>query len=111
MAFFRICRIFIRYAFIPFLQLETPTFKKLGKAFIEGMSFFIPFSTYESRLFLARRLAGIPGYQYDVDMSKETFQRQIFSAHEVKELTEKFQKSPGHEYRKSFVFDEKMYLL
>lgn len=76
------------------------------------MSFFIPFSSYESRLFLARRLAGIPGYQYDVDMSKEVFQRQIFSPDEAKQLIDNFQKSPGgHEYRKGFVFDAKMYLL
>lgn len=75
------------------------------------MSFFIPFSTYESRLFLARRLAGIPGYQYDVDKTKEIFQRQIFTPNEVKELVEQFQNSPGHEYRRNFVFDAKMYLL
>ena len=96
---------------MPFLQLETPTFQKLGRAFIEGMSFFIPFSSYESRLFMARRLAGVPGYQYDVDMSKEFFHRQIFNPEEIQRLTDEFQNTPGHEYRRNMVFDEKMYLL
>lgn len=109
--FHSICRIFIRYAFIPFLQLETPTFRRLGKAFIEGMSFFIPFSSYESRFFLAKRLAGVPGYQYDVDISKEVFQRQIFNDEEAKLLVEQFQNDPGREYRRNMVFDKKMYLL
>lgn len=75
------------------------------------MSVFIPFSSYESRLFLARRLAGIPGYQYDVDLTKETFQRQIFTPNEINHFIEQFQNTPGHEYRRNFVFDEKMYLL
>jgi hypothetical protein len=75
------------------------------------MGHFLPFSTYESRLFLARRLAGVPGYQYDVDMSKEFFQRQIFTSDEVKKLVKEFQNIPGHEYRKHIVFDAKMYLL
>lgn len=91
--------------------METPTFKRLGKAFIEGMSFFIPFSSYESRLFLARRLAGIPGYQYDVDLSKETIQRQIFTPEELQKFKDQFQNCPGHEYRRNMVFNEKMYVL
>lgn len=91
--------------------METPTFKKLGKAFIEGMSPFIPFSSYESRLFLARRLAGVPGYQYNVDMSKEAFQRQLFTPEELQRIKEEMQHAPGHEYRRNMVFDEKMYLL
>jgi hypothetical protein len=75
------------------------------------MSFFVPFSSYESRLFLARRLAGVPGYQYDVDLSKEVFQRQIFNPDEIQRFITHFQNSPGHEYRRHMVFDEKMYLL
>jgi hypothetical protein len=75
------------------------------------MGSYIPFSSFESRLFLARRLAGVPGYQYDVDLSKEVFQKQIFNADELKRLVEEFQKVAGHEYRRHMVFDEKMYLL
>lgn len=101
----------MRYAFIPFLQFETPTFEKLGRAFIEGMSSFIPFMTFESRLFLVRRMAGVPGYQYGVDMSKEIFQRQIFNSDELQEIIEHFQMVPGHEYRRQMVFDEKVRLL
>jgi hypothetical protein len=75
------------------------------------MSFFVPFSSFESRLFLARRLAGVPGYQYDVDLSKEVFQRQIFNPDELQRFITQFQNSPGHEYRQNMVFDEKIYLL
>lgn len=78
---------------------------------MEGLSFYIPFSSFESRLFLARRLAGVPGYQFDVDVSKEVFQKQIFTADELKRFVEEFQNTPGHEYRRHLVFDEKMYLL
>ena len=91
--------------------METPTFIKLGRAFIDGMSFFIPFSSYESRLFLARRLAGVPGYQFDVDMTKEKLQRQVFTVEELKRFKEQFQNSPAHEYRQNMVFDEKIRLL
>lgn len=75
------------------------------------MSYFIPFSSFESRLFLARRLAGVPGYQYDVDMTKEVFQRQIFNSDEIRKVVDHFQMIPGHEYRRHMVFDEKMYLI
>lgn len=75
------------------------------------MGAFIPFSSFESRLFLARRLAGVPGYQYDIDMSKEVFQRQIFSSQEIQKVVKHFQMVPGHEYRRHMVFDAKMYLL
>lgn len=91
--------------------METPTFEKLGRAFIEGMIYYVPFSTYESRLFLARRLAGIPGYQYDVDLSKEYQQKQIFTKEELQMLKEHFQNVPGFEYRQNMVFDEKMHLI
>lgn len=83
----------------------------LGKAFVEGMSHYIPFSSFESRLFLARRLAGVPGYQYDVDISREGLYKQIFSASEIELFKQKFQSTTGNEYRKHFVFDEKIYLL
>lgn len=91
--------------------METPIFKKLGKTFIDGMSPFIPFSSYESRLFLARMLAGVPGYQYNVDMSKEHFQRQLFSPEEIKKIKEQFQNTPGHEYRRNMVFNDKICLI
>lgn len=91
--------------------MDTPTFRKLGKAFIDGMGWYVPFSTYEARLFLARRLAGVPGYQYDVDINKEFYQKQIFTKDELKMFREQFQNVPGFEYRKNMVFDEKMHLI
>jgi hypothetical protein len=100
----------LRYVFIPLLQIETPTFLKLGQAFVDGMQGFIPLSSLKSRIFLARRLAGVPGYQYDVDMSKETIQRQIFTKEELKML-QKFQNIPGFQYRQNFIMNEKIYLL
>lgn len=53
----------------------------------------------------------MPGFQYDVDMTKEVFQRQIFSSDEIKKVVQHFQMIPGHEYRRHMVFDEKMYLI
>jgi hypothetical protein len=75
------------------------------------MGWFVPFSSYKARLFLARRLAGIPGYQYEIDVSKEYFQRQIFTKDELKQLRERFQNTPGFEYRKNFVFNKNLVLL
>lgn len=69
------------------------------------------FPTYESRLFLARRLVGIHGYQYDIDDSKDHFQKQIFNAEELQKFRDHFQNKPGFEYRKNFIFDEKMHVL
>lgn len=104
--FSSICHILIRYNFTPLLQLETKVFEKLGRAFIEGMKWYVPFSTYESRLFLARRLAGIPGYQYDVDFSKEYHIRQIFTREELISLKREIQEVEGFEYRRGFIWDE-----
>lgn len=91
--------------------METPTFERLGRAFIDGMNYYVPFSSYESRLFLARRLAGIPGYQFDIDLSKEYHLRQIFNKEELQIFKEQFQNVPGFEYRQNLVFDEKMHLI
>lgn len=68
-------------------------------------------SSFESRLFLARRLAGVPGYQYDVDISKEFIIRQIFTVDEAEKINESFQNVIGHEYRKHMLFDVNFYLL
>jgi len=101
----------IRYFFVPLLQLETPIFRKLGKAFMDGMAPFIPLSNYETTYFLAKRLAGIPGYQFDVDLSKEVFQRQIFTPEEMTLFANRFQNLPGFEYRQQYIFDGRMCLL
>jgi hypothetical protein len=101
----------IRYTFLPLLQLQTPIFEKLAKAVVDGLFAYAMFPTYESRLFLAKRLVGIPGYQFKLDDSKEHFIRQIFTQEELKILKEKFQNVPGFEYRKNFMGDEKIRIL
>lgn len=108
---FRICHIFIRYSFQQFLQFDTPTFEKLGKSFVKGLRWYIFFQSYESSLFAARRVVGIPGYQYDIDVDKEVYQKQIFTDEELKKLRESFQSKKGFEYRKNFVLDEKIHIL
>lgn len=89
-----------RYVFIFILQIENSTFTKLGTAFIDGMSKFIPFSSFESRLFLARRLAGVPGYQYGVDPKKEYIIGQIFTDDELDDIKDHFTNLSGQECRK-----------
>ncbi|CAO1335150.1 unnamed protein product [Diamesa tonsa] len=100
----------IRYIFIPLIQLETPVFHKLVSAFIEGMKNFVPFSSYESRLFLAKRLLGVPGYQYDVDLTKEYYCKTLFTAEEFQNIAENINHD-GAEYRKNYLFSEKMCVL
>ena len=74
------------------------------------MSSVLKLTSYESILFLTRRLAGIPGYQYKVDLTKEFHQNQIFTPAELKKIFEKVQKVPGEENRRHIVFDEKFHL-
>lgn len=101
----------IRYTFLPLLQLQTPLFEKLAKAVVDGLFAYAMFPTYESRLFLAKRLAGVPGYQYNLDGSKEYFIRQIYTKEELEIIKEKFQNVPGFEYRKNFMGNEKIRIL
>lgn len=91
--------------------MESKTFEKLGRAFTEGLKWYIPFTTYGARLFQARRLAGIPGYQYDVDLSKEFHLRQIFTKAELEKIKIEFQNVKSFEYRRNLIFDEKLHLI
>jgi hypothetical protein len=70
-----------------------------------------PFCTHESFLFLTRRAAGVPGYQYKVDLSKEFHMKQIFSKEELAKLKTFFQNVEKYEYRQNIVFDEKIHLI
>lgn len=101
----------IRYYFVPLLQLETPIFEKLARAIVDGLYAYTMFPTFGSRLFLARRLVGVPGYQLNLDGSKEYFIRQIFTADELKLIKENCQNVPGFEYLRNFLFDEKIRVL
>lgn len=78
---------------------------------MKGLRWYIFFPSYESSLFSARRIVGIPGYQLDIDVSKEYYQKQVFTADELRKLQESFQSKNGFEYRKNYVMDEKMHIL
>lgn len=60
------------------------------------MSSFVLTASYESRLFLARRLVGVPGYQLDVDRFKEVLSRMIFSVDEIKMLNRQLRAARRH---------------
>ena len=67
--------------------------------------------SYNYCLFLTRRLAGIPGYQLDVDISKEFHIRQIFTKSELEKINAKYQSMKGFEYYKDLIFSEKMHII
>lgn len=107
----QICYICLRYIFIPILQLETPEFKQMTEALTDGLAQFIPNLTYESQYFLTKRVAGIPGYQYNVDKEKEILCRSVFNDEEVKALHFAASQISGYEYLDGIVFDHKIRLL
>lgn len=78
-----ICMMLLRYVFIPIIQLETPKFQEMTKALLEGLSAFMPHMSYDIQMFLVKRIIGVPGYQYGVDLSKEKICKQIFSEEEL----------------------------
>lgn len=78
-----ICLIMLRYVFIPIVQLETPKFQKMTKALIEGLSPLMPHMSYENQMFMVKRIIGVPGYQYNVDLSKEKIIGNVFTKAEL----------------------------
>lgn len=92
-----ICQMMLRYVFIPFIQLETPHFKSMVEALFAGMSQFLPHMKYDIQMFSVKRVIGVPGYQYNVDLSKEKLCRQLFIKAELIELREVFIKNNGYE--------------
>uniref|UniRef100_A0A2M4A901 ER-bound oxygenase mpaB/mpaB'/Rubber oxygenase catalytic domain-containing protein n=1 Tax=Anopheles triannulatus TaxID=58253 RepID=A0A2M4A901_9DIPT len=84
----QICRIAIRYVFMPSLQLETTLYKQMVGAITDGYAGYMPFTSYESVLFLTRRLIGIPGYQYALDLKKEIICRPILTKAELESIVE-----------------------
>ncbi|KAG4075523.1 hypothetical protein HA402_003348 [Bradysia odoriphaga] len=83
-----ICLIMIRYIFIPIIQLETPKFKEMTSALCKGLSPFMPHMSYDVQMFLVKRIIGVPGYQYNVDLSKEKICTQMFNAKELSSANE-----------------------
>lgn len=83
-----ICNILLRYMFVPLIQIETNEFQKMVRALIDGMSTYLPFMTYDVQMFKMRRIAGIPGYQYNADRSKELLCRSMFCQDELNQMKE-----------------------
>lgn len=79
----------------PYVQVETPLFKQMVHALIDGLQSFLPMIEYESQLFLTRRAVGIPGYQYDVDLERELPHRNIFTDKELKYINVPLFDSPN----------------
>lgn len=71
----------------------------------------MPFVSFESRLFMVKRIAGVPGYQYDIKVPIDYYQKEVFNAEELKQLNEHFETIPGHESTRHLSLGGKMYLL
>lgn len=93
-----ICQIMLRYIFIPLIQFESPTFRQMVTALFEGMSQFLPHMTYDVQMFTAKRVIGVPGYQYNVDISKECLCRAIFTEPELEDMRQHIFRQTGYEY-------------
>jgi len=68
-------------------------------------------SSFESQLFFARRLAGIPGYQYKIDETRELRQRQIFAPGELSEILKQCKEIPGHQHQHLRSFVQNLYVI
>ncbi|XP_062704258.1 uncharacterized protein LOC109410276 [Aedes albopictus] len=105
-----ICKICQRYIFMPLLQIETTLFRSMVQAIVDGLSEFTPFNSYESLMYFVRRVAGIPGYQHNVDLKKETICRKLFSKEEMTNMRKVFEGKPGYEYMEQSVIDDRILL-
>lgn len=94
----------LRYIFIPLIQFESPKFQQMVRALFDGMSQFLPNMSYDVQMFLAKRVLGVPGYQYDVDMTKESVCRPVFTDMELKEIRQYISREPGYEYADEMMF-------
>uniref|UniRef100_A0A182WKY0 DUF2236 domain-containing protein n=1 Tax=Anopheles minimus TaxID=112268 RepID=A0A182WKY0_9DIPT len=83
-----ICHTVMRYVFVPSLQLETLLLRRMMGAVVDAFAPYMPLVSYESILFMTRRLVGIPGYQYMVDREKEYICRPIISKEEMNDVLE-----------------------
>lgn len=94
-----VCQAMIRYIFLPLIQLETPLFRRMVEALFNGLSQIVPNMTYDIQMFTTKRVLGVPGYQYKVDLSKENICRQLFTQQEAEDLREQIFRHTGVEYR------------
>uniref|UniRef100_A0A182KG29 DUF2236 domain-containing protein n=1 Tax=Anopheles christyi TaxID=43041 RepID=A0A182KG29_9DIPT len=106
-----ICHVVIRYVFIPSLQLETQLLRHMMRAIVEAFAPYMPFLSYESVMFLTRRLIGIPGYQYSVDMAKEYICRPLLTQAELDAVLEHMAPRDGYRQVEAMyraIFTEKL---
>lgn len=93
-----ICEFIRRYIFIPEVQLETQLFREMADAYFEGVSDFFPCPPYDVQMFLVKRIVGVPGYQYDIDISKEVLCRPLLTIDDMKEIQQIYLAIPGYEH-------------
>uniref|UniRef100_A0A182NJS2 DUF2236 domain-containing protein n=1 Tax=Anopheles dirus TaxID=7168 RepID=A0A182NJS2_9DIPT len=108
-----ICYMVMRYVFVPSLQLETPLLRQMVGAIVDAFTPYMPFVSYESVMFLTRRLVGIPGYQYSVDMKKEFLCRPIITREELDKVTDYMETRDGYRQVKAMyraIFTDKLRL-
>uniref|UniRef100_A0A182IUC7 DUF2236 domain-containing protein n=1 Tax=Anopheles atroparvus TaxID=41427 RepID=A0A182IUC7_ANOAO len=91
-----ICHMLLRYIFLPSLQLETPLFRQMVGAIVDAFTGYMPFTSYESVMFLTKRLVGVPGYQYAVDMEKEQICRRLLSMDELDGMLRNMESKDGY---------------
>uniref|UniRef100_A0A182IL11 ER-bound oxygenase mpaB/mpaB'/Rubber oxygenase catalytic domain-containing protein n=1 Tax=Anopheles atroparvus TaxID=41427 RepID=A0A182IL11_ANOAO len=99
-----ICQMLLRYIFLPSLQLETPLFRQMVITIVDAFADYMPFTSYESVMFLTRRLVGVPGYQYMVDMEKEQICRRLLSMQELDGVLQYMETRDG--YRQAIEIDK-----
>lgn len=82
-------RMLIRYILIPNIQLEYPIFKTMVRAIAEGLGEFSSMFTYESQLFYAKMLIGLPGYQYYLNYDNEILSKtELLNDDEINKLNQ-----------------------
>lgn len=100
-----ICENIRRYIFVQVLQMETPMFDQMARTFHEGQSIYIPLMSYEVMIFLNKRTAGVPGYQYKIDLGREQICKQIFTSKELEAIHEKYSAEQG------YIIDDKIRIM
>lgn len=78
--------IIMRNVLSPYLQLETLPFKRMVSDLVEGLAPYMDNVDYESQMFLVKRAVGIPGYQLDVNYTREVPYGNILSRSDVAEV-------------------------
>lgn len=73
----------LRYICMPLIQIEPKNYMKMISAAIDGLSKFAPDLTVSSQLFMVRRLCGLPGYQFGVNLDKENICPDMYTGEEI----------------------------